>query len=734
MSRQEFDVLREACQRVSIQLKGTCSLQAKSNNKSKQSYDGLLTEAFILLLHSLVALIPNDKIDVDAVLRDLVSALDGSDNDWLRLTEGQLSSSISMFRDCYQKLDEGACGAFETKYLLLQCTSNFIQIKRFAESLQGEETSNFIVRSIFLPILEQQTWTEFSQRNKFWMLLLKALFTLIRQHHHASALLAPLVVDVSENGEEELRPNPLRLRLLSALLDILLDEHTTPEASGVCCNILATVLDVISYISGQSGRKIKSKDDTLQYVDVPAVARKINLLLQVSEGVANENIESALKLLSAISRGFPQAICGYWYLFFPESTRGVALSTVSRGPPPLLILMKSNMPSVIRRNAILTSKDLLKSLPLHLWLGISIATQRIRYSSSRTLSDRVRSAMTILIDNVIREIRERGPDVEIIAAFCSLSISIVTNVPINSTDGAILSSATKLVQLFGDLYTEKIYTADSYPFADFILASLGGIETQAGSITPLPLPTEMWLEQRRSLLPLLAGTFNDSSIKTKVRLQNGKILAQILRMAPWLAEDNFVTEVAESGLASKESKIRHCAVSIILHMLHGRKVLTKLKRFEQKDWTFIYDLLYKQVYSALSDLTIVVKIDAIKSFSFLLGSDWDELDRISNERSNGINNSFLFVEALLDLAEKGYGDSAKKSDDVRAASCKTLAHIVTSILRHKEGQKSSINTAYMCQHIADTMITVLSANVQASVKCMVSSTSSFSTGTTYGGI
>mmetsp|Transcript_9155 Transcript_9155/g.13691 ORF Transcript_9155/g.13691 Transcript_9155/m.13691 type:complete len:887 (-) Transcript_9155:1952-4612(-) len=736
VSRENLIVLCEACQRVATQLKETISSlplptkrnynKSSSSNKQRQTFDGLFTEAFLLLLHSLAAIIPkdgvHDDIDVDAVLRDLASVLvdacSDNDNDWLKLAEGQLSSSILLFSDCFQKLADA--GTSETKYLLLQCTSNFIQIKRFSENLKGEETSSCIVQSIFLPILEQQTWSEFSQRDKFCILPLNALLVLIQQHHHASALLAPLVIDVSESGEEKLQSNPLRLRLLTVVLDILLDEYTSVEGSGACCNILASLVDAISHISGHVGEKMKSKDDILQNIDVPAVARKINLLLQFGETNTDENIQSALKLLSAISRGFPQAICGYWYLFFPESTReAFVFSTVSRGPPPLLTLMKSNMSSDTRRSAILTAKDLLKSLPLHLWMGIATKTQRIRYSSSRTLSDRVRSAMTILIDCVLREMEEFDEDLSVLAAFCLLSGSIISHVPVNEMNGT-LSSATRLVQIFGDLYTKNISEAESSPTAAFILESLGGVETQAGTITPLPLPTEIWLERNRSLLLLLAATFNDTNIKLKFRLQSGKMLAQILRMAPWLAEDNSVSTVVKAGTASKEFNIRHGAASVLLRMLQGRDVYIEMKRVNEKDWTFVFDLLCENVFTALCDSSIPVKIDAIKIFGSLLGSDWDELDRISSERSDEINSTIVFIGALLDLAEKGNGISTNKSDEVSATACKSLADICTNILRRREGQKSNIKVDYICQRITDAMISIISSDAQASVKCMVS--------------
>jgi len=220
--------------------------------------------------------------------------------------------------------------------------------KDHISELPPESTARHVVGAIFIPYLsslrQNQNRLESSATTLSpWVemkYVCEATIALLRNPSHASAILAPLVADVSNFGIEEETMNPLKIELFGVLLKYLEtpvnDDSRRTEELGFVCNTLSAAIDGI--------RRLKRGIDTGMAVSDDTDARIVKSLQKFILGVVSEYnkkirnsseiphsfetiMVSSLQLLKAIVSCHPKSITGFgWKLIIEGANRNMTSS------------------------------------------------------------------------------------------------------------------------------------------------------------------------------------------------------------------------------------------------------------------------------------------------------------------------------------------------------------------------------------------------------------------------
>ena len=127
---------------------------------------------------------------------------------------------------------------------MLQCLDAIFL--KFGSALPAEATAERAVRHLLVPIVESASSSdtsiggsdEQSRRKALCRSILPATLScisnLVSHKQQASAILAPLLLDITNDGDEQQVTNPLRLRLLSLLQGLLLRENDDSIVATIC--------------------------------------------------------------------------------------------------------------------------------------------------------------------------------------------------------------------------------------------------------------------------------------------------------------------------------------------------------------------------------------------------------------------------------------------------------------------------------------------------------------------
>ncbi len=116
------------------------------------------------------------------------------------LTNHQVKQCVDSLTDCQEPCR-------------IECLSRLVLVA--SRQMPAEETAKELVANLLLPAIEYPS----NKRNV--LVVMDALHCLASDPLHASALLAPLTLDISAAGQEETLTNPLQCRLLRALQSLL---------------------------------------------------------------------------------------------------------------------------------------------------------------------------------------------------------------------------------------------------------------------------------------------------------------------------------------------------------------------------------------------------------------------------------------------------------------------------------------------------------------------------------
>lgn len=202
---------------------------------------------------------------------------------------------------------------------LLRCLAMFVKSNRTI--LPGEETAQNVVGNIFLPYIESDSLRgsiaveEIYIYTKTYFCVCETTKLLLLDPKHSSALLAPLVNDVSMNdGKEEQSINPLRSRLLAGFGKSLMRlDYERADEQLEACYALATAVRIIEMLDASIG-VIPGEGSNL----VQSLQSFILDVLKETDGSSRdantfkvENLRSGvLQLLKGMISLYPGAVAG----------------------------------------------------------------------------------------------------------------------------------------------------------------------------------------------------------------------------------------------------------------------------------------------------------------------------------------------------------------------------------------------------------------------------------------
>jgi len=598
-------------------------------------------------------------------------------------------------------------------YSISQCL-RYVIIS-FGRDLHAELSVGSIVRCAILPLLELDSILPMDKAMKnIKVVAMECIIAIVRWKQHASAILAPLIVDVGSSGEEKYHVNPLKGRLLHRIQQILIGTsyNDTWDVPTQCCacHCLYSVLDQIHLIEkaqsgkmklAQQAKKVssphKQKKDYDRQIEAGEILRWIHKHIQNNRSTNRRDERTlrwhCLKLLSAFIRVYPQACTQQWSLFLGQVSNGAS------GAAKLMANNLSTLPhQVCQKNEIVTllpilssdyfvdpaptldekiiaitvTRELLSALPLRLWTSVSKRAMTV--SSSEYLSGRANQSLLLIINCIESQISMCQSN-EVLIELCQLAKVIIVSVPFDAYD-LLVEPTVLLLHRIGECLKYH-HSEDCHVVANVLADCMGGVETPQGSLTPLPIPSRVWLDgplsysfvQRIFVFMENVGCGDDSDAEV-VGNNIVNLFLTMLRSVTWvLIEDEQKRDMFSGivhNLTSKEDvSLRLIGIHLLQAFFKGKQIELQKNACENlKNTAILVRSILPFLHRMLRDSDATIRKGALSAYGSMQFSDWEIL--LLDDA-----NPFTFI---LSLCLEYSGDPDSK---VRQEACRSVGHIVS---------------------------------------------------------
>lgn len=534
---------------------------------------------------------------------------------------------------------------------------------------------------------------------------------------HAAAILAPLIIDVDPNGQENERPNPLRSRTLKAIVTFWdyayqLDQDNQSIFSisnGIQLGCQCLVATLNSLYALRRGKLPHPSNEVPPIeIDVAAICSQVQSALQNQNLFNNQSM--FFHLLSSVCRAYPGAAARQWHLFIEQSTPLSGRSKESSSPLLLkfvedgIVALRdknfSDKSTAILPDALQTIVMLISAMPFSHWIA-----QESKLTSSLSgenyFASRVRNSTLRVIEcthSLIESIRDIVADMEsvdnkvvlpaplldsIMDHTSKLAAKLCSILPFSGRNSVLLLPASTLVGCSGEIYVvclkamqnssdcTQFYEKAADLFSHVMTDTVDAVSNQTLS------PSQHWLSDSTSFelidLLLYQGPPNQESKRMST-------LSRIARICPWaLVREPFnLASFCELCTiqcnASSTPDRKMSGVKLIESFLIGRRIFSSI--FDSSDTSSaIVDALCPILLLALKDKEAKVRAAAATSFGYISKAEWHMLlGSKSNETSS---LEWQYLDAILQLSSKRKGENNSK---VRADACKAIGDICTSVM------------------------------------------------------
>jgi hypothetical protein len=522
---------------------------------------------------------------------------------------------------------------------------------------------------------------------------------------YATAILAPLIVDILPDGEEKHHANPLRSKILSLICtywDLSFEYITKRKRSSdqsthqsvimlMPCQCMAAALNALSAL-----RKSKNQNQDDSYL-----LNFSNIAWQLQSMIHNEDLRSYrpkfLSIIALLGLAYPSASANQWHIFLEQSpvNEAALLSIMDKGSAALASEKLEDDCWIALPNALHATSVLLTAMPVTLWISSGEAKTLTRMSGG-VFSKRIRTALFEVISCICKlmlVLKEKlsiptlsESSIEVVMRLVSeLAGKFFSFLPFNGDNSILLDTSVRILQCAGDIYVNsvpatKLQAAEHTLwktaieiFGSVIIESLGDNE----SVAKISAPATAWLSSASSF-DFIGLLLTDSRWPCPSSSERMLMLSALARSSPaTLVREPFnlasfcevctVQTQDECGLNS-----RILGLKLIESFIYGRKnYLIECKT------NSAVDVVIRQTFSpllltALDDSSAVIRTCAVSSFASLLRRDWSEnLDSFADSRP---------LESILKLCSSKHENVAS----VRAASCKAIGDIAISCTFHEK--------------------------------------------------
>ena len=523
------------------------------------------------------------------------------------------------------------------------------------KQMPAEETAHQLVGNTLMPVLEDPQCHV--------LIILEVLQHLVRDPLHASALLAPLTLDVTEHGEEVVT-NPLRKRLMRALQSLL---PLLPYSRSAC----ACITSILSY----------SVED----------ATEIDLSLLepffVDAICSNElgKQRDALELLRVVLKTYPTTSATLSKLFIGEwhsssRTIGETCSYCQYHQPmsPLLDLLHGARRERVV-HAIPCVEELLQAMPLHIWLGNRPSTKLQHFGQ------RASEALVCLIRVVQCRLQQGGT---FISALSHLINVVLTRVPYSSYEKDILFR--EAMQLLSSM-SQLMKHGHIPELIECFVNCVGGQPRPQGGLTAMAAPMRAWLLSASSL-EFWEYLWSSVKLNDNARKDSIRILCAVALMLPSAFLSDQMTwerfqRVVIEHTTDASHHVRLDGVTLLEKLLMGR-----IENIDVQEVDGIALFASYIARAMLKDEKAPIQAVSLNCFGSLLALDWSTLSAIPGENGEtGFPQDMNTVLSYCIRPSERFEGEAKAG--VRSSACKSIGDICTQYL--------SVPTGNFTYHISD---------------------------------
>jgi hypothetical protein len=601
------------------------------------------SESFLLLINLLFI----DDPKVDQLLDQLFKFL---------LEEKSVSLSKVQAMKCVTKISEKYKSLLPTMTPLFLKPLSLLLLSQ-AKILPAEETAQNILAPLLLPCLESS-----STAPEIFKTVCQTLSGLFRHSKHVSAIMAPLIEDITPDGRELKSTNPLRKRIFSALgLYITsLESSNISSKQPIACYTLGDAVDASVKIDVNLGVVISPNEldvpnlrhfflKSIQYPNDALFAPSIVLLRaiirkysdEISKGTGSQMI---LDLASQMILEPIRLSSLYDYTSSSGSKHNGKL-----GHLLLLVHLSSTNPSALDAKTVNLSRkclaELVVAMPWKIWL--QQGKSYIRNSTSgfrRKIVDSLLSLTTVTRSTFLRCCNEIS-----IPSICQLikSCFFVTQFEDeNIVQAAINLWSTIAESLLSAPKSKKIRDA----VVDLLVDSMGGRVMPNGEILSIYPPARIWLLSSDSE-PFLNQIFN-SAKKSDSRSDSGmKLVCAIFRTCPQVAFSDSLMRFQFLLETKYNSKATLTSLALLESFMFGRRDFgsPEDKETTKKITSIVIPLLER------ADSNVQSRCLSLNVYGALLSQDYETL-------GDSIQKQFKTILSLCTA------NNAK----VRGAACKTI--------------------------------------------------------------
>ncbi|KAL9191253.1 hypothetical protein ACHAXT_000959 [Thalassiosira profunda] len=550
---------------------------------------------------------------------------------------------------------------------------------------------------------------------------------------HASAILAPLVVDVLHDGRENQRMNPLRPRVMKAIMMYWqwscqmseLGEQLPPLA----LKCMAAALNAISVL--RKGKAHTKQSANASEIDVATVARHVQSMLQ------REDLQSLwptyLNILTLLCSAYPSASANQWHLFLER--------TPAKGSPLLSIIDERSAALegdtfedaawVALPSALHATSTLLSALPLSLWIsGEARASMRI---AGGNFASRVRNAllgvMNCTLGLMTATKSHLSHDQLSSDSSCATSLEsammqhsalaarLCTSLPFNGENSILLQPASNIVECAGDIYVQSVKAVSSQTpsTSEVQNALLRKAMVHFGTVIVSCLeserstPANQWLAGPSSY-EFIGVLLNDESWDSSTSKDRMKMLSSVAKQSPsTLTREpfnlaSFCDVCAAQCQSHSDAESRVTGMQLIESFLLGRKSSVAEGFGDAMIASAVSETFSPLLLAALEDQSAAVRARTVSSMGSLLKQDWVDL-LLSDVGDDELSVDWMPFDSILHLC------SSDKNANVRSSSCKATGDICTVCIGSDDtGESEQISDAFVLSFackICEAMMTAL---------------------------
>ena len=495
-----------------------------------------------------------------------------------------------------------------------------------------------------------------------------------RLSNHASAILAPLVLDVLPNGIERRRANPLRQSTLDAVCSFWnwsYESTTSVEQSGCLMLPCECMISVLVAIHSLRRDKIGGSKGGTE-MDVQTVARHLrDLIAARGNGTAR-----FLNVFSHLCSAYPNASSSQWQ-FFLEGTPPLLPSLLEDGTCAYANNIENSEVLSLIPSILVSAKSLMKATPLTIWL-----------SSDGNFSARVRQAIIHLVSCFNRLVSAMLGHLCLVQPDAwrhtsQLALQLCECLPFDE-DSTFLEPISRMVQTIGDVYVKSCNNqAEIHSICSDTIVEI--LSSKSGAI--------------------LDGI---SSGFVEFLLDNEEIvvLSAVVKAYPMILtrDSSLITSFCQLcrdlSLAYKADSRKFSAMLINSYTQGRQRSRMRGDILDDVTISVFSETLYPLLQALLIDGCIEVQLEAVSAFESLLWDDWQIL----------LRESWDPLCLILNKCHDG------KDARVMVSSCKTVGEVCTVCLSQNDREDDFIAT--FNEFICGSMYEALASDNQ-SVRSMV---------------